>query len=87
MLEQQKVSLIAAAASDENAADILAQIVKGDPTSPEQVETLGTILKSIVAREAARNGEELQAYVPPDAYIGVRLAAEQDYETMMTAMP
>jgi len=87
LLEQQKVSLIAAAASDENAADILAQIVKGDPTSPEQVETLGTILKSIVAREAARNGEELQAYVPPDAYIGVRLAAEQDYETMMTAMP
>jgi len=89
VLEKQKISLVQVAAESKEAAEILNRIMaKPETVTDANVKTLGTILTSIAAREAARLSQnKVSEYIPPEAILAATQYERQEQETYEKAVP
>jgi len=89
ILEKQKINLVQVAAESKQAGEILHRIMLNPETITEaNVRTLGTIMKSIAAREAAKFSENrVGEYVPPDAVLAAIQVQKQEREDEGQAVP
>ena len=77
LMGQNDINALSLAASDKEAAKIMQKILETPgQVEKDEIKTLGTILKSFLAREMAKKGVKAEYFVPQQAII----AAEQEQQ-------